>query len=266
MTQLPAPTLQVRVQAHDRPRRRRPVTRRHQGLAERAAHPRKPRLGIWPALGEDDQIERHGVQFPLPIGQERVAPPQQGIHRGMRVRHVRRRVEPAFDHVLIEARLFIPEAQGHFKASGHCGTLIGIQTGVVDAAQSEDDAQIALLVRKTASSTNPLQVEQRAHRPGLLILPGDRCNSRHTYSLRTVTYTTLAGSYRVRAVADRRTIRSSWGSRCVIHRATKYRDRNMTSAVRRAPNNVNVAPPTMRATKKSRRSAPPMVNGRFIEA
>ena len=82
----------------------------------------------------------------------------------------------------------------------------------------------------------------------------------------TVTYETLPGSYRGRAVADRRTIRSSCGSRCVTHRALRYSARNISSPPSRLPKSVNVAPPTTTATKNSRRSAPPIVSGRLIEA
>ena len=220
VAQLDAPAVEVVIQADDRARRREPLAGRRERLAQGPTRLTRPRRRRPVRVHDHDEVQRHGEELRLLRLEVRVPAPQQRVDGGMRMRVVRSGDAVPLEHVLIEPRPLIPEPERHLEAGRHRLPLLGIEALVVHALKGEHDAEGAALGQEHAVVDEPVERDQVAHRPGVPIVlrdlrePLHRCPSRLT-----ATYETLPGSYRGRAVADRRTIRRSCGSRCVTHRA-----------------------------------------------
>ena len=134
VSQLHAATLDRVVQTHDRASAREPLASRGEGGAQDAAATDGERLGVPPRLGQNDEVELHGVPVGLCRLQERAPPPEERIDGRIRMRVIRERDLIPLQHVLVEARVVIPEPKRDLEAPGHGLALVGIQTFVVDPA------------------------------------------------------------------------------------------------------------------------------------
>ena len=98
-------------------------------------------------------------------------------------------------HVLIEARVLIPEPQRHFEAPRHGLSLVGIQAGVIDPAERQHHAEVAAFREEHPVIHKAVEVDQRAHRAGVPVVLHDLRQTPHGRSLRvSVRYANLPGS------------------------------------------------------------------------
>ena len=99
--------------------------------------------------------------------------PQQRVDGRMRMRVVRPGDAVPLQHVLIQARPFIPEPERDLEARGDRLPLLRIEALVVHAVEREHDAEVAALGQEDAVVDEAVERDQVAHRAGVPIVLRD---------------------------------------------------------------------------------------------
>src|SRR5215813_3332580 len=232
------------------------------GEMEKAADDRAPRGKRGTQNHKVDGKREQPIRFGGEVG-DSVA--DGGIHDGLAAERMGNCLAVPFEQKLIDAIVFVEQAQCGFEALGKGVNRRGIETLVVDTVEFENDASVARFREKDARSDEAEKIDQGIERASLFVVLEDAFEVQHGVARRTETGVSFAGSYWRRSFAAWKSKRRICGSVAVALRATKYRSRNMSKPPRRLPRRLNVAAPRHMAKKKSFRSAPRMVRGRESE-